>query len=172
MMAAYEQSMQAAGMFPQMAQMYGANPLAAAAQLQSKTPESTTPKPSTSKEQRESSSFPGDRDRLILRPKSSTNRYLCKKCEKVFTDRDSVTSHQVTACYPGQVVNTEETVEKLPSNRFLCQACPREALITEEDVNKHLQSSGHERNAALRRSSSSSSKKSSKHHRHHHQSKH
>ncbi|XP_022091905.1 zinc finger homeobox protein 4-like [Acanthaster planci] len=173
MMAAYEQSMQAASMLPQMAHMYGANPLAAA-QLQSKSTESAVPKSSASKEQQESTSFPGDKDRLILRPKSSTNRYLCKKCEKVFTDRDSVTSHQVTACYPGQVVNTEETVEKLPSNRFLCLACPREVLITEEDVNKHLQSGGHERNAALRRASGSGSSKkshSSKHHRHH-QSKH
>ncbi|XP_038069918.1 zinc finger homeobox protein 3-like [Patiria miniata] len=176
MLAAYEQSMQAAGMLPQMAaHMYVANPLAAAAQVPSKSTETPRPKSSTSKEQQESTSFPGDKDKLILRPKSSTNRYLCKKCEKVFTDQDSVTSHQVTACYLGQVVNTDETVEKLPSNRFLCQACPREVLITEEDVNKHLQSGGHERNAALRRSSSSSSSRkshSTKHHRHHHQSKH
>lgn len=86
---------------------------------------------------------------LILKPNSSTNRYLCKRCEKVYTDLESVKSHQVTSCFLGQVVNIEETVEKLPSNRFLCQVCPKETLITDEDVLKHLHSFTHQQRAFL-----------------------
>ncbi|XP_071958379.1 zinc finger homeobox protein 3-like [Antedon mediterranea] len=148
----YDPSTMQGAIPPQLLQSYGGLAAAQGGQSSSPKPEKTASKPSSSAStssatlpSTKSEKFSKDKEGLILRPKSSTNRYLCKKCERVFTDRDSVTSHQVTACYMGQVVNVEQTVEKLPSNRFLCQACPREALITEDDALKHLESSVHKK---------------------------
>ena len=166
---AYDQAALRGGQVPpHVLQAYAAaNPLAAA-QLQGLTAAGAKPgEPSASSSPKPGSSSKSDpraisKDKFIMWPNSSANRYLCRKCERVFTDRDSVTSHQLSSCYLGQVVNIEETVDKLPTNRFLCQVCPREALITEEDVHRHLQTPQHEKKAARHRPLSSSSSRSSK----------
>lgn len=148
----------AAAFSPHLLQAYAGNPLAMQQfqqmqqQMQamsSKSKEQHHKAGGSSSSERKNSMSSIKEMELILKPNSSTNRYLCKRCEKVYTDLESVTSHQVTSCFLGQVVNIEETVEKLPSNRFLCQVCPKETLITDEDVLKHLHSFTHQQRAFL-----------------------
>ncbi|XP_071824428.1 zinc finger homeobox protein 3-like [Apostichopus japonicus] len=161
MFYAQDPTMQAAAAFsPHLLQAYAGNPLAMQQIQQMQQQIQAVSSKTGGKEQHHKAGSSSSSERknsmssikemeLILKPNSSTNRYLCKRCEKVYTDLESVKSHQVTSCFLGQVVNIEETVEKLPSNRFLCQVCPKETLITDEDVLKHLHSFTHQQRAFL-----------------------
>ncbi|KAF3836031.1 hypothetical protein F7725_028589 [Dissostichus mawsoni] len=74
---------------------------------------------------------------------SVKHEFICRKCQMIFADEDSVVRHQKSFCYLGHpVTDPQETVLRKAVSNYTCVAC-NVVVNGNEALGQHLQSSLH-----------------------------
>ena len=74
---------------------------------------------------------------------SVKHEFICRKCQMIFADEDSVVRHQKSFCYFGHAfTDPQETVLRKAVSKYTCVAC-NVVVNGNEALGQHLQSSMH-----------------------------